>query len=300
MKKNLPVAICIGISLFGLSALGLAQIGSGWSQYYPSKTIQKVGSTAYYRYDSSLGIEVFKTFSGDERCEARVNDDYYSGQRQFEGYIKYYGGNDVVVTQNFGGETGNHAYQTRAFSANNGELRRYTSSVLTTNIKQVWVRVNVIHNYDANTVTVYINGSNKGTWPGDDPNGTGAKHYHKYGVYMNSQTNPYVMWKGIKFFQKSTKSGSEPVIADSEVSLTCSDNPVVDNTVINYTLPKASFVKLAVYDLTGREIESLVNSQQVEGEYNFTWDASGKPKGTYIVRLTAGSTTKTMKMVKIN
>ena len=179
-----------------------AQIGSGWTEYFPSKTIQQVGDTAYYRYDSSLDIEVFKTFDGDERSEARVYDDYTSGKRQFEGYIKYYGGDDFAVTQNFGGDTANHAYQTRAFVDSGGSLRRYTSSVLATNVTQVWVRVNVIHDVNANTVAVYINGAYKGTWSGDDPNGPGAVHYHKYGVYMNGQTNPYVMWKHVKFFKK--------------------------------------------------------------------------------------------------
>ena len=205
MKRNpvtrLLAALAVAGGLVALATEAHAQMGSGWTQYYPSKTIQKVGSRAYYANDGT--IETFRTYSGDERCEARVHDDYTTGQRQFEGYIKYYGGDNVVVTQNFGGQNGaNHAYQTRAFASNNGNLRRYTSTVLTTDIKQVWVRINVIHNVNANTVTVYINGSLKGTWPGQDPNGPGANHYHKYGVYMNSQTNPYVMYKGVKFFRK--------------------------------------------------------------------------------------------------
>ena len=194
-------AVAMIVGCLGIATSAHAQMGSGWTQYYPSKTIQKVGARAYYANDGT--IETFRTYSGDERCEARVNNDYTSGQRQFEGYVKYYSGDNVVVSQNFGGQNGaNHSYQTRAFANSNGNLRRYTSTVLITNIKQVWVRINTLHNVNTNTVTVYINGSNKGTWPGQDPDGTGANHYHKYGVYMNSQTNPYVMYKGVKFFRK--------------------------------------------------------------------------------------------------
>ena len=196
MSKMWPVLVCLA---FG-AAQASAQVGSGWTQYYPSKTIQRVGPNAYY--SNSNGVETFKTRSGDERCEARVNDDYYSGRRQFQGEIRYLGGDNVVVTQIFGGDTGNHAWQTRAFKTNGGELRGYTSRYLTSGVYNVWTRVNTYHDYPNDKVLVYINGSYKGTWPGDDPYGTGAKHYHKYGVYMNSSTNPYVQWRYVKFFKK--------------------------------------------------------------------------------------------------
>jgi hypothetical protein len=200
MSRGMTTALFVSVSLGFQTLAAYAQVGSGWTQYSPSRTIQKVGAGAYY--SNSGGVETFKTRSGDERCEARVNDDYYSGQRQFQGEIKYLGGDDVVVTQIFGGETGNHAWQTRVFKQNGGELRGYTSRFLTSGVYNAWVRVNTVHNYPSNKVTAYINGSNKGTWPGDDPSGVGAKHYHKYGVYMNSQTNPYVQWRSVRFYKK--------------------------------------------------------------------------------------------------
>jgi len=199
MRKGRAGAVSAVVLVLSASA-AQAQVGSGWTQYYPSKTIQKVGAGAYY--SNSSGVETFKTRSGDERCEARVNDDYYSGRRQFQGEIKYLGGDNVAVSQIFGGATGNHAWQTRAFLSSGGELRGYTSRYLVSGVYNVWVRVNTHHDYPNNKVLVYINGSHKGTWSGDDPDGTGAKHYHKYGVYMNSQTNPYVQWRNVKFFKK--------------------------------------------------------------------------------------------------
>jgi hypothetical protein len=54
-------------------------------------------------------------------------------------------------------------------------------------------------------------------------------------------------------------------------------------------LPAACEVKLAVYDLLGREVAVLFNGHRAAGSYRDTFDASGLASGVYIYRLTAGS-----------
>ena len=44
-------------------------------------------------------------------------------------------------------------------------------------------------------------------------------------------------------------------------------------------------VRLAVYDLLGREVAVLVDGQQEPGDYSATWDATGMPSGTYFCRM---------------
>jgi len=59
-------------------------------------------------------------------------------------------------------------------------------------------------------------------------------------------------------------------------------NPFNPVTQINYGLPKASRVHLAIYDLLGREVTTLVNWEQDAGYKSITWngtDAFGKPVG---------------------
>ncbi len=56
-------------------------------------------------------------------------------------------------------------------------------------------------------------------------------------------------------------------------------------------------VKLAVYDILGREVATLVNKQQRSGNYTVQFDASGLPTGIYIYKLTAGSFTQSRKML---
>lgn len=51
-------------------------------------------------------------------------------------------------------------------------------------------------------------------------------------------------------------------------------NPFNPSTVINYTIPKASFVKLNVYDILGREVAELVNDFQVKGNYSVIFNSN--------------------------
>jgi len=59
----------------------------------------------------------------------------------------------------------------------------------------------------------------------------------------------------------------------------------------------SSHVRLAVYDLLGKEVAVLVNERKEPGEYEFTFDARNLAGGMYVCRLTAGGHVETRKMV---
>ena len=73
-------------------------------------------------------------------------------------------------------------------------------------------------------------------------------------------------------------------------------NPFNPQTTIRYSLPEAAHVKLQVFDLTGRNVASLVNEVQTEGEYAIDFDASNLPSGVYVYRLEANDFQQTKKM----
>ncbi|CAN5451517.1 hypothetical protein BH10BAC5_BH10BAC5_15640 [soil metagenome] len=81
-------------------------------------------------------------------------------------------------------------------------------------------------------------------------------------------------------------------------------NPFNPTTKINYDLPFDSKVSLKIYDMTGREIASLVNSVQTAGYYVVQFNASNMASGMYFYNIIAeGSsqkfiTTKKMVLVK--
>jgi len=76
-------------------------------------------------------------------------------------------------------------------------------------------------------------------------------------------------------------------------------NPFNPSTSIKFDIPNLSEVKLAVYDLTGREIALLVNETLEPGSYSYTWNASQLSSGIYFYRIKAGSFVQTKKMVLI-
>lgn len=77
-------------------------------------------------------------------------------------------------------------------------------------------------------------------------------------------------------------------------------NPFNPSTVISYQLPQASEVMLTVYDLTGRQVATLVDgTMQTAGSHNVTFDAGNLSSGVYIYRLQAGSRILTKKLTLI-
>ncbi len=77
-------------------------------------------------------------------------------------------------------------------------------------------------------------------------------------------------------------------------------NPFNPTTTIEYTIGKASFVRLSVFDVTGRPVARLVEREQSAGTYSVNFTADKIPSGMYIYRLEAGSYTqiRTMMLVK--
>jgi hypothetical protein len=62
-------------------------------------------------------------------------------------------------------------------------------------------------------------------------------------------------------------------------------NPFNPATSIRYSISKKSFVKLAVYDILGREVASLVQGIKDQGTYNVEFNGSNLPSGVFIYRL---------------
>ncbi len=74
-------------------------------------------------------------------------------------------------------------------------------------------------------------------------------------------------------------------------------NPFNPSTTIRFTVSKAEFVSLKVYNIIGQEITTLVSEQKQPGEYQIQFNASNLASGVYIYRLKAGNFTATKKLV---
>jgi hypothetical protein len=74
-------------------------------------------------------------------------------------------------------------------------------------------------------------------------------------------------------------------------------NPFNPVTVISYQISVTSHVSLKVYDLLGKEIETLVNEEKAAGEYRVEWNAKGLASGIYICKIEAGRFKESKKMI---
>jgi 5-hydroxyisourate hydrolase-like protein (transthyretin family) len=78
-------------------------------------------------------------------------------------------------------------------------------------------------------------------------------------------------------------------------------NPFNPTTTIRYSIPEAGSVpvNLKIYDILGREVETLVNKDQKAGNYEVEFNAGKYASGMYIYRLTAGNFKSIKKMMLV-
>ncbi len=87
-------------------------------------------------------------------------------------------------------------------------------------------------------------------------------------------------------------------ITPSEFSLAQNyPNPFNPQTEIVFRIAETGRVRLAVYDIVGREVAVLADDVHDAGSYAVTFDAEALASGTYVYRLTANGFSRTMKML---
>lgn len=148
--------------------------------------------------------------------------------------------------------------------------------------------------------------------PGVAPAGT-----YTYNGYIGAY--PSVIWAQDSFqFEKSTTGGSVMItewINDGESFddwMPAMDRAVVPDvysldqnypnpfnplTTISFGLPEDAFVRLAVYDLLGRQVALLVNGQRKAGLHEASFNAANLASGLYVYRIEAGDFSAVRKMV---
>lgn len=74
-------------------------------------------------------------------------------------------------------------------------------------------------------------------------------------------------------------------------------NPFNPATKIDYSLPEDLKVTIKIFDITGKESVTLINSEVEAGNHTISFNATNLSSGIYFYTITAGSFTKTMKMI---
>lgn len=74
-------------------------------------------------------------------------------------------------------------------------------------------------------------------------------------------------------------------------------NPFNPVTLIGYTLAAPARVTIKVYDVSGREVRTVVDAEMEPGRYQETLNAAGLAGGVYFARMVAGDYVETKKLV---
>ena len=104
------------------------------------------------------------------------------------------------------------------------------------------------------------------------------------------------------FIYESTVTSNEETSFETPNSVKLNQNypnPFNPSTVITFELPAATAVELNVFDITGREVATLLNETRTAGTHRVQFDASGLASGMYLYRLKTANSTLTRKLTLI-
>ena len=110
----------------------------------------------------------------------------------------------------------------------------------------------------------------------------------EFGTSLLLATTSYGIYR-----RSETLSGVEPKREVGELLLTAGPNPFQSRTMISYEIPKAAKTSIAVYDVSGREVMTLMNRNEAAGQHQLNWngrDRSGSQvgPGIYFIRIRSG------------
>ena len=76
-------------------------------------------------------------------------------------------------------------------------------------------------------------------------------------------------------------------------------NPFNPTTTLSFALPVISHVILEVYNIIGRLIYELINSNMDAGYHSVIWNADNNASGVYFVKMVAGDFVNTQKLMLV-
>mgnify|MGYP000926190797 CR=1 FL=1 len=116
------------------------------------------------------------------------------------------------------------------------------------------------------------------------------------------ETYPYVgdAQFTLSVYTDIASSDNEETVIPEEITLhNAYPNPFNPSTMISFDIMEMDKVSLKIYDLTGRQVASLVNRPMAPGYHQITWNPGLLPSGVYLVELTTGGRSFNQKITYI-
>jgi len=118
-------------------------------------------------------------------------------------------------------------------------------------------------------------------------------------VFQNPSDYGWALLRIYKIKDKVTTNPKEPELPTKFALYQNYPNPFNPSTTIEFDIPERTNVKLIIYDILGREVETLIDKELEPGKYKVNFNAKDLPSGVYFYTLKTPEFTKTNKMLLI-
>lgn len=83
--------------------------------------------------------------------------------------------------------------------------------------------------------------------------------------------------------------GTNDIGNTGQFELSNQPNPFSYSTTISYTIPSTELTEISIYDLSGRKINTLVNTTMAAGAHQLDWNITNEKPGVYFIQIKSGS-----------
>ena len=266
-------------------------------------------STIYYKHSTNGGL----SWSEDIKLSNNINSHSYTPSISMYGnltgvvwYDNRDGNYEIYYTQSTNGGT-NWSADTRL--TNNSAISRYPSVAISgQTVNVVWEDYRDAGGYSRIFYKSSTNGglnwgdelrlvNNNIPYTGSYHPSISASHDSVYVIWYDNRDGNYeVYFKYNPDVSIAVQNISTEI--PKEYSLTQNyPNPFNPSTNVKFSIVNAGDVKLVVYDVQGREVQTLVNESLKPGTYEVSFDGSSLTSGVYFYRLITDGFTETKKML---
>lgn len=260
----------------------------------------------YYKRSTDDGV----TWGSDTRLTSNAGVSWFpsigcSGSLVQVSWVENSDGNPEIYTKR--STDAGVSWEANLRQTNNPAISiRPTVSISGLHVHLVWE-----DNVEGNEEVYYKFSSNGGISFSPDTRLTNDPSISVYPCHTISAAGIHIVWRDFRdgnweVYYKRNPTGNlvniQVLSNELPASFSLSQNypnPFNPVTNIEFSIPKSSIVRLAIYDIQGRLVKTLVNGELTAGTYKADWNAAGYSSGVYFYKLEAEGFKQTKRLILV-
>ena len=158
----------------------------------------------------------------------------------------------------------------------------------------------IIIQYDNNELSRYLDCNEPGEFMGDNWSCAGCMEQTACNYDSGASIEDFSCEFPIEGYNCEDEElfNHSSIIPDNYL-LSIYPNPFNPITTISYSISQFMGITIKIYDIIGRELETLINTTLNPGNYSLDWNASNYPSGVYFIRMDYGEFTQIQKVALV-